>query len=461
MVVREYFLPLTMWCVHNGVYSLGCDANHFVMQEELEVSERITNLSIVIPQQHADVQNRSTSSTSSSPSVHLSTSSTTSTSFKEPEAGKAAVDLQAPDLFLPLSLPFPASPTTGDSMSRLLYATLLSLFANAAQHGNRDQARSYAYGRDQMPAIPPLDTSALQVYTALQSNALASLPFVTYGGQISPPTPVSTTDTKSTASCTTEALMRKSDRLAFKDPFHTLGCSQGADKSLDDPTFDDILLPGATAGPDLPPLSPHCDLSNRNHGEGPRHATYINEENLDRPETPPYQLYSSQPSAQPPLPAPTTHDLGVTPSFAYFRQAWSHVSAFICHPLSQSKRYDHTFKSSHSCSSQNGYGKADVKVLIGNLFGQIYWHLLLRMPSLYFSRVARIFEEAELTLPEIKKMALETATANDAHEDLHRNLDADVTPPQYTKLKKTWEFFIDSVMREWKTFNVISVLLLS
>lgn len=253
----------------------------------------------------------------------------------------------------------------------------------------------------------------------------------------------------------------KSDRLAFTDPFHTLGCSQEADKSLDDSTFDDILLPGATAGPDLPPLSPHCDLSNRNHGEGPRHATCINEENLDRPETPPYQLYSSQTSAQPPLPAPTTHDLGVTPSFAYFRQAWSHVSAFICHPLSQSRRYDHTFKSSHSCSSKDGYGKADVKFLIGNLFGQIYWHLLLRMPSLYFSRVARIFEEAELTLPEIKKMALETATANDTHEDLHRTLDADVTPPQYTKLKKTWEFFIDSVMREWKTFNVISVLLLS
>ncbi|KAH6916458.1 hypothetical protein BKA70DRAFT_1092400 [Coprinopsis sp. MPI-PUGE-AT-0042] len=28
-------------------------------------------------------------------------------------------------------------------------------------------------------------------------------------------------------------------------------------------------------------------------------------------------------------------------------------------------------------------------------------------------------------------------------------------------LKPTWEGFIDSVMREWKTFNIISVLLLS
>ncbi|KAF8806788.1 hypothetical protein BYT27DRAFT_7101124, partial [Phlegmacium glaucopus] len=33
--------------------------------------------------------------------------------------------------------------------------------------------------------------------------------------------------------------------------------------------------------------------------------------------------------------------------------------------------------------------------------------------------------------------------------------------PAYKSLKLTWEFFIDSVMREWKTFNIISVLLLA
>ena len=36
-----------------------------------------------------------------------------------------------------------------------------------------------------------------------------------------------------------------------------------------------------------------------------------------------------------------------------------------------------------------------------------------------------------------------------------------VVPPQYERLKVTWESFIDSIMREWKTFNIISVLLLS
>ena len=41
---------------------------------------------------------------------------------------------------------------------------------------------------------------------------------------------------------------------------------------------------------------------------------------------------------------------------------------------------------------------------------EVYLYVLLCLPSLYFSRVARIFEEADLTLPEIKKMVLETAS---------------------------------------------------
>ncbi|KJA18069.1 hypothetical protein HYPSUDRAFT_45651 [Hypholoma sublateritium FD-334 SS-4] len=94
---------------------------------------------------------------------------------------------------------------------------------------------------------------------------------------------------------------------------------------------------------------------------------------------------------------------------------------------------------------------------------QIYLHLLLRLPSLYFSRVARIFEEADLTLPEIKKMALETASQGspDSFDALSFEAGITAVPPQYERLKTTWESFIDSVMREWKTFNIISVLLLS
>ncbi|KAG2011214.1 hypothetical protein CC2G_011359 [Coprinopsis cinerea AmutBmut pab1-1] len=93
---------------------------------------------------------------------------------------------------------------------------------------------------------------------------------------------------------------------------------------------------------------------------------------------------------------------------------------------------------------------------------EVYNLFLLRLPSLYFSRVARIFEEADLSLSELKKMALETATKSNSYGpsayflEAHSNL-----PPVYESLKNTWEGFIDSVMREWKTFNIISVLLLS
>ena len=94
---------------------------------------------------------------------------------------------------------------------------------------------------------------------------------------------------------------------------------------------------------------------------------------------------------------------------------------------------------------------------------EVYLHFLLRLPSLYFSRVARIFEEADLTLPEIKKMALETASqGKNGPFDIHiLESNQNNVPPEYERLKSTWEAFIDSVMREWKTFNIISVLLLS
>ncbi len=99
------------------------------------------------------------------------------------------------------------------------------------------------------------------------------------------------------------------------------------------------------------------------------------------------------------------------------------------------------------------------------LLQQLYLHFLLRLPLLYFTRVARIFEEADLTLSEIKSMALETAlqgsaTLND-FSALRLEAHSTAVPPQYERLKTTWESFIDSVMREWKTFNIISALLLS
>jgi len=90
---------------------------------------------------------------------------------------------------------------------------------------------------------------------------------------------------------------------------------------------------------------------------------------------------------------------------------------------------------------------------------QLYLHFLLRLPYFYFSRVARIFEEADMTMPEIKEMAV-----TNVGQLQHNFIDFPQTVsmgPHMLNLKSSWEGFIESLLREWKTLNIISVLLLS
>jgi len=72
---------------------------------------------------------------------------------------------------------------------------------------------------------------------------------------------------------------------------------------------------------------------------------------------------------------------------------------------------------------------------------QLYLHFLLRLPMFYFSRVARVFEEANMTMQEIKEMAV-------AHVD---------TGP----VMLNWQSLVDSLLKEWETLNIVSALLLS
>jgi len=94
---------------------------------------------------------------------------------------------------------------------------------------------------------------------------------------------------------------------------------------------------------------------------------------------------------------------------------------------------------------------------------QLYLYFLLRLPYMYFSRVTRIFEEAEMSMPQIKQGILDAAIQ--LKEPVKDVVDARKLEPvesiQYSKLQNTWQSFIDSLMREWKTLNIISVLLLS
>lgn len=87
---------------------------------------------------------------------------------------------------------------------------------------------------------------------------------------------------------------------------------------------------------------------------------------------------------------------------------------------------------------------------------QIYLHCLLRLPYMYFSRVDQIFVDAHLSLEEIKEMALRDSVDEHVHGRKSKGM-----PRSYLRLKENWEHFIDNLMREWKTLNIISGLLLS
>jgi hypothetical protein len=130
---------------------------------------------------------------------------------------------------------------------------------------------------------------------------------------------------------------------------------------------------------------------------------------------------------------------------------------------------------------------------------------------MYFTRVARIFEDAEVSRPDIERMinarggggaymlpsASETVNTNAgmaessqgrepgmilshsttaAAHAAHVGMAAAAVPfplpfpddwsppnvsPALIRFKHSWEAFIDSLLREWKTLNVVSALLLS
>lgn len=67
--------------------------------------------------------------------------------------------------------------------------------------------------------------------------------------------------------------------------------------------------------------------------------------------------------------------------------------------------------------------------------------LLLCLPLLYFSRVARVFDSARLRLQNVDQM---------------KSMDVDLDP-----FRKIWEQFIKRLVKGWETMNVISALLAS
>ncbi|KAH7916659.1 hypothetical protein BJ138DRAFT_1108451 [Hygrophoropsis aurantiaca] len=108
---------------------------------------------------------------------------------------------------------------------------------------------------------------------------------------------------------------------------------------------------------------------------------------------------------------------------------------------------------------------------------QVYLHLLLRLPSLYFSRIARIYEDAEVSRPDVQRM-IDFCLAPRVHSasspfppgththpgpilPFPEEWTTTNVPPALVRFKHSWEAFVDSLLREWKTFNLVSALLLS
>ncbi|KAG2014184.1 hypothetical protein CC2G_011027 [Coprinopsis cinerea AmutBmut pab1-1] len=141
---------------------------------------------------------------------------------------------------------------------------------------------------------------------------------------------------------------------------------------------------------------------------------------------------------------------------------------------------------------------------------QLYLNFLLRLPAMYFTRVSRIFEDAEVSKPDIERMIEASFSDRERRDEeeggrVHHDHDHEherhqrqrsglgvfssptrngeeaslprqsisrglpfpdewtptSVPPSLFRFKQSWEAFIDSLLREWKTFNIVSALLAS
>ncbi|KAH9012882.1 hypothetical protein EDB84DRAFT_1444481 [Lactarius hengduanensis] len=114
--------------------------------------------------------------------------------------------------------------------------------------------------------------------------------------------------------------------------------------------------------------------------------------------------------------------------------------------------------------------QTDVSFAFDMLPRQMYLHTQLRLPSLYFSRVARIFQDAAVSRPELQRI-IDACEAAGSETTPFRTTGTllpfpeDWVPPNVSpalaRFKLSWETFVASLVREWKTLNVLSALLLS
>lgn len=107
--------------------------------------------------------------------------------------------------------------------------------------------------------------------------------------------------------------------------------------------------------------------------------------------------------------------------------------------------------------------------LADTLSSQIYMPFFLYLPSHYFNRVDRLSRDANMALKEILDLAVElnVTCGNDFQTkilDLGQHsspsiVDPESLPPAYRQLTIRWSCFIDDLLEEWRTLNIVSALL--
>lgn len=100
-----------------------------------------------------------------------------------------------------------------------------------------------------------------------------------------------------------------------------------------------------------------------------------------------------------------------------------------------------------------GYGKKGTGALrhfLDQFFRQVYLHMLLRIPSMYFTRISRM-----------SKAAIMRTRSQGVDSMMFRISRNKPFLGRVDYFKKEWENFIRGVVKEWETLNIVSVLLLS
>jgi hypothetical protein len=108
---------------------------------------------------------------------------------------------------------------------------------------------------------------------------------------------------------------------------------------------------------------------------------------------------------------------------------------------------------------------------------QLYLHIQLRIPALYYSRVIRVFKDAEVSMPDIQRM-LYNSPRGPGYETWAQGLPSTtftlqsippnvyLTSNELDSLKtasfwRSWTEFIDSLIAEWQTQTIVNGLLIS